>query len=76
MASDGKKEELIFDAAVRLGSDAERQAYVIEACGGDRQLRANIEALLLAHERECLLDVPVIESETTLDSSPLASLMN
>src|SRR5262245_27126028 len=35
----------IFDAAKSLDSDA-RAAYVAEACGGDEELRAHVEALL------------------------------
>jgi tetratricopeptide (TPR) repeat protein len=36
----------IFDAAVELGSPAERAAYLDAACGQDRPLRAEVEELL------------------------------
>src|SRR5262245_18283710 len=39
----------IFDAAVELGTAAERAAYLDAACGQDAQLRAEVEGLL-AHD--------------------------
>src|SRR5437868_13451714 len=36
----------IFDAAVELGTAAERAAYLDAACGQDPQLRAEVEGLL------------------------------
>jgi WD40 repeat protein/serine/threonine protein kinase len=39
----------IFGKAVALSSDAERLAYLQQACDGDTALRAEIEALLDAH---------------------------
>jgi WD40 repeat protein/serine/threonine protein kinase len=36
----------IFDAAVELGTSAERAAYLDAACGQDAQLRAEVEGLL------------------------------
>ena len=40
----------IFDAAVELGTAAERAAYLDAACGQDAQLRAEVEGLL-EHDR-------------------------
>ena len=71
MTNDNRKEELIFDAAIRLKSDAERRAYVLQACGEDKKLQDNIEALIQAHESPSLLDAHVIDSGLSLDNSPL-----
>jgi len=43
-------EESVFNAARRLPTPESREAYVAEACGDDRELRARVEALLVAHE--------------------------
>ena len=40
--------ESIFDRAVELDSPEQRQAFLEEACGGDRELRARVESLLRA----------------------------
>jgi tetratricopeptide (TPR) repeat protein/serine/threonine protein kinase len=42
-------ESQIFTNAVKLASPAERAAYLDEACAGNPQLRADVEALLHAH---------------------------
>jgi serine/threonine protein kinase/tetratricopeptide (TPR) repeat protein len=41
----------IFSAALDRGSEAERAAYLAEACGADPALRERVEALLRAHEQ-------------------------
>src|SRR6516225_8297204 len=52
-------EESIFAQALELASAAERAAYLDRACGANRQLRAEVEALLRAHEESGdLLDLP------------------
>ncbi|MBN2314080.1 MAG: protein kinase [Sedimentisphaerales bacterium] len=71
MTSEVKKEEMIFDAAIRFKSDAERHAYVTQACGDDSELRDNVESLLQAHESHSLLDEHVIDLGVSLDESPL-----
>ena len=43
-------EEIIFAQAMELGSAAERWAFLERACGGNRTLRAEVEALLRADE--------------------------
>ena len=53
------QEETIFGHALELGSDAERAAYLDCACGANRTLRAEVEALLRADARAGdLLDLP------------------
>ncbi len=44
-------EESIFSQALELKSAAERAAYLDRACGENRQLRAEVEALLRADEK-------------------------
>ena len=44
-------EKSIFLAALDKGSPEQRAAYLDEACAGDPRLRAEIEALLAAHDR-------------------------
>jgi serine/threonine protein kinase/Tfp pilus assembly protein PilF len=52
-------EESIFAQALELASAAERAAYLDRACGANHQLRAEVEALLRAHEESGdLLDLP------------------
>jgi hypothetical protein len=51
--------ETIFHAAVEIESPEKRQAYVEEACGSDRELRARVEALLRAnHDAGSFLEKP------------------
>ena len=43
------KEKQVFDTALGLGSAAEREAYLAQACAGDGQLLEDVEALLRTH---------------------------
>jgi hypothetical protein len=59
MAEPSLPEESIFAQALELTSAPERVAFLDRACGDNRALRAEVEALLRAHERAGdLLDVP------------------
>jgi serine/threonine protein kinase len=49
MGAQPNRAAAIFDAAVELGTAAERAAYLDAACGADAQLRAEVEGLL-AHD--------------------------
>jgi tetratricopeptide (TPR) repeat protein len=52
-------EESLFAQALEIASAAERAAFLDRACGNNRALRAEVEALLRAHERSGdLLDLP------------------
>src|SRR5262245_35210098 len=44
-------EEQVFLAALELDKPAERAAYLEKACGGDVELRRQVEELLAAHFR-------------------------
>jgi serine/threonine-protein kinase len=49
--SEGRRRvEALFEQALER-DEAERGAWVVEACGGDTELRHEVEALLRAHER-------------------------
>ena len=58
MAGQQQSEKSIFLAAVEIDTDAERVAFVEQACAGNPQLHAEVNALLLAHAKpQPLLDV-------------------
>ena len=61
-------EESIFAQALELESAAERAAYLDRACGANRQLRAEVEALLCASEKSGdLLDLPEKPAATVVE---------
>jgi serine/threonine protein kinase/tetratricopeptide (TPR) repeat protein len=63
-------EETIFAQAMEIDSDAERAAFLDRSCGGNRVLRASVEALLRAHERGGdLLDLPEKPVDTVAEPS-------
>src|SRR5437588_12722805 len=50
----------VFEAAVALPADA-RPAYLSKTCGGDDDVRRQVEALLASHERaKSFLETPAI----------------
>jgi serine/threonine protein kinase len=69
---DRKKEKEIFDAAMEFESHAERDTYVLKACGDDRELLDSIRKLLEYHDSSSFLDTPVLGSDTTIDMSPIS----
>jgi tetratricopeptide (TPR) repeat protein len=65
-------EKSIFLAALEIGSATERVAFLDSACAGNQVLRAEIDALLQAHETpQRLLDNPV--ESTTIDEPTLTA---
>jgi hypothetical protein len=55
------KEETLFAAALERSSAADRQAFLDEACAGDRALRQRVERLLAAHEKTVgILERPIM----------------
>jgi serine/threonine protein kinase/sugar lactone lactonase YvrE len=74
MANEDKNEEIIFDTALQLKDRAERDAYLAKACGGDPKLRADVEALLLAHGGKSPLDSPIFEDDVTLGDPALTEV--
>jgi serine/threonine protein kinase/Tol biopolymer transport system component len=73
VANEHKNEEIIFNTAIHLEEPAERKKYLAEACKDDIKLRANVEALLKAHNVEGnFLDFPIFDSDITFEDSPLS----
>src|SRR5262249_41653893 len=65
MAEQQRTEKSIFLAAVEIESEPERAAYVEQACAGNPQLRAEVNALLRAHANaQPLLDAPPTPGRT------------
>lgn len=65
-------EEHLFYRALRLPHD-DRDAFLAEVCGGDRQLHRRLEMLLKANDQEqSLLDRPIAENILTKTLSPEA----
>ncbi len=75
-----QNEETIFEAAIQKPNPAERAAYLEGACGGDRELRQRVEALVRAHQQSRgLLDSSASDAgsitadvDAPLDYPPLA----
>jgi eukaryotic-like serine/threonine-protein kinase len=51
MATDVNPIESILAAAVEIGSDAQRRAYVEQACGGDEELKRRVQQMIEDHFR-------------------------
>jgi serine/threonine-protein kinase len=68
MAEQRQNEKSIFLAAIELGSEAARAAFLEQACAGNPPLRAEVEALLREHEKpQRVLDVPMTPAPTIDD---------
>ncbi|MHC4559895.1 MAG: protein kinase domain-containing protein, partial [Planctomycetota bacterium] len=74
MATENFKEAgEIFQNAIEIEDPAKREDYLENACKNDRRLRAEVEALLRAHEKAgSFLEVPIIDADVTLDISPIS----
>ena len=52
-------ESAVFETAAKKPAGAEREAFLVEACGSDLELRQRVESLLAAHENpESFLENP------------------
>src|SRR5215472_2317872 len=66
MSEPSLPEESIFAQALDITAPEERAAFLDRACGHNSALRAEVEALLRAHERSGdLLDLPEKAQPTT-----------
>ncbi|MCI0356889.1 MAG: serine/threonine protein kinase, partial [Planctomycetaceae bacterium] len=66
MSENPTADRSIFLAAIDIASPAERDAFVARACGENPQLRADVQALLAAHDQSGdLLDAPDLAARTT-----------
>ena len=72
MQTDRKTEERIFKAVIQLTTAAEREAYILEACGDNRELLTGVQTLLKYHDTDSFLDAPIFEPDMILDDSPIA----
>lgn len=76
MSDEQIDEKEVFRAAVQLRDEAERRAYISEACGADPALRNRIMALLQAHESKGdFFDGLIENTDTTLDGSSSAEVL-
>ena len=55
----------LFHQALEHGPDA-RDAFLDEACGGDRALREEVQSLLRAHAESSVIDQPALEADPGL----------
>src|SRR5262245_52471715 len=61
----------VFDCALQIESAAEREAYLDEACAGDRGLREKVEELLNAYAAAgSFLESPAPGLVATVDEPP------
>ena len=73
--ADGIDEESIFAEAIGKQSPEDRNAYLDAACGSDSDLRARVEALLVAHENpDSFLDPPDADEDATEDYASIAEV--
>jgi serine/threonine protein kinase/dienelactone hydrolase len=72
MCPKDRNEEAIFNTAVKLKNHSDRDAYLSEVCRNNRNLRAAVEELLKHHDVSSFLDVPPVDSDVTLDDSPIS----
>jgi len=62
-----KKAGEIFQNAIEIENPAKREQYLENACEGDEKLRAEVEALLRAHEKAGdYLEAPAVDANVTL----------
>jgi len=65
--------KLIFSEAYKKKTPSQRRDYLNKKCGTDSDLRAEVESLLESYDEvDGFLDAPVLNSDVTLDYSPLA----
>ena len=58
----------IFQNAIEIEDPAKRSRYLENACKQDPKLRAEVEALLRAHEKAGdYLEIPAVDSNVTID---------
>src|SRR5262245_15711184 len=61
MPTDVQRIQAVFLTAAEISDPADRAKFLDEACGGDAELRARVEALLHSHDQpDSLLDHPAV----------------
>jgi len=72
MNEEPKDIKSIFAEALEKETPEVRAAYLDEACGSDKKLRAEVEALLESHDQAgSFLEAPAFDVTVTFDKSPL-----
>jgi eukaryotic-like serine/threonine-protein kinase len=72
--SNATRVEALFFEALEKGTAAERAAFLDSACGGDAELRRQVEKLLKAHSRVGdFLKSPIVEQLAAAPERPNAS---
>jgi len=75
MTSKQSNPEDIFHKAIELPDQAERAAYLDQACQGDEALRAEVDLLLASHEEVGdFLEALPVDADVTLEGSPLIEI--
>jgi len=75
MSEKQKDINLVFLEVVEKPTTKERAAYLDEVCRDNLALRSDLESLLRAHEKSGgFLKAPILESNVTLDSSPISEV--
>ena len=70
-------EESIFQRAIEIDSRAAQIAFLDEACGNDRHVRASVESLLKHHEQASrFLELPPAELQQTATNGHRDTLMD
>jgi WD40 repeat protein/serine/threonine protein kinase len=73
MSENRKDVNLVLQEAVEKPTAQERAAYLDEACRDDPALRAELESLVIAHDKAGgFLEVPILEPTVSPASSPLS----
>jgi non-specific serine/threonine protein kinase/serine/threonine-protein kinase len=72
-ADDWERLRDLFHAALERSGD-ERSAFLDEACGGDARVRAQIEAMVEAHEQTASLIKPAVSRAGSGDGDPATGL--
>ena len=71
MSTNKHNADEILDQAVDIADPTERQAFLNEACAGDKALRAEVDSLLAAYAKSgSFLDGPPVNADVTLDAVP------
>ncbi len=71
MTTESPSARSVFDHAVELTSEAERQAYLDDACAGSLEIRQQVEALLRAYtDAGSFLEQPAVGGDATVHQEP------
>ena len=76
MNDPAKNAESLFGQAIEIESAGERAAFLQQACGDDRQLRADVEKLVVDHFRAgSFLEEPALSGNAATTDPPVAEFV-